>query len=157
VAAPPDAGDEFGAFLADITTTVGQLVETDPWRKRLAEAILRYEGEGIRTRRLESALEADSAPDVDSLLAGFAADLARLREVTDALVALDPRAAAASVLSDPDRVADAEALLATTRSAAERAAEEAAPPPLDRWYFNNPEKVAWGWLALDDRLLEELG
>lgn len=157
VAETREAGDEFGAFLADIATTVGQLVETDPWRKRLAEAILRYEGEGIRTRRLESALEADSAPDVDSLLAGFAADLERLREVTDELVALDHTAAGASVLSDPDRVADAEALLAATRSATQRAAEESAPPPVDRWYHHNAEKVAWGWLALDDRLLEELG
>ena len=157
VVAPRESGDEFGAFLADIATTVGQLVETDPWRKRLAEAILRYEGEGLRTRRLESALEADSAPDVDSLLAGFTADLERLREVGDELVALDPTMATASVLSDPDRVADAEALLAKTRSAAQRAAEESAPPPVDRWYYNNAEKVAWGWLALDDRLLEELG
>jgi hypothetical protein len=27
---------------------------------------------------------------------------------------------------------------------------------VDRWYFNNPEKVDWRWIALDDRLMEEL-
>ena len=153
-----EPADEFSAYLADIVSTVEQLVETDPWRKRLAEAILRYEGEGIRTRRLEHALEVDSAPDVDTLLAGFAADLERLRTIAAELIALDPTAASAHVLSDPDRVAEAEALLVSARAAAERRAEAAAPaePTVDRWYFNNPEKVAWGWLALEDRLIEEL-
>ncbi|HEU0013687.1 MAG TPA: hypothetical protein VFQ45_08380, partial [Longimicrobium sp.] len=61
------------------------------------------------------------------------------------------------VLSDPDRVAEAEALLVSARAAAERRAEEAAKaaPQVDRWYYN-AEKLAWGWVALDDRLVEEL-
>ncbi|HEX9937264.1 MAG TPA: hypothetical protein VGB15_09080, partial [Longimicrobium sp.] len=59
-----------------------------------------------------------------------------------------------AVLLDPDRVAEAEALLVSARAAAERA--RPAPPPVDRWYLNNPEKLAWGWLALEDRLIEEL-
>jgi len=150
--------DEFSAFLSDITFTVGQLVEEAPWRKRLAEAILRWEGEGIRTRRLESALDADAAPDVDAVLAGFAADVARLRTVRDQLAALDEKAADSPVLADPDRVSEAEAMLLSARAAAERKkAQEPAAPPVDRWYFTNVEKVAWGWVALDDRLIEELG
>lgn len=152
--ADPEPPDEFSAFLLDIATTVEALVETDPWRKRLAEAILRFEGEGIRTRRLEHALEADSAPDVDSLLAGFSADLEKVRAIAAELAGLDADAARSAVLQDPDRVAEAEALLVSARAAAERA--RPAPPPVDRWYFNNPEKVAWGWLALEDRLIEEL-
>ena len=154
-----DAGaDEFSAFLIDIATTVEQLVEADPWRRRLAEAILRYEGEGVRTRRLETALEADSAPDVDSLLASFAADVERLRSIGRELAAIDPKAATSAVLSDPDRVGEAEAMLVSAKAAAERKAGEAAPPapPVDRWYFNNPEKIAWGWIALEDRVIEEL-
>jgi hypothetical protein len=151
---PPD---EFTAFLFDIASTVEQLVETEPWRKRLAEAILRYEGEGIRTRRLEHALEADSAPAVDALLDGFAADVARLAKIRAELAELDGDAAGSAVLRDPDRVAEAEALLVSARAAAEREkASRPAPPPVDRWYFNNGEKIAWGWLALDDRLIEEL-
>lgn len=150
----PEPADEFSAFLLDIASTVEALVETEPWRKRLAEAILRYEGEGIRTRRLEHALEADSAPHVDVLLAGFVADLEKLKAIAAELAGLDADAARSVVLLDPDRVAEAEALLVSARAAAERA--RPAPPPVDRWYFNNPEKLAWGWLALEDRLIEEL-
>lgn len=154
----PGPLDEFSAFLSDIASTVEQLVETDPWRKRLAEAILRFEGEGLRTRRLETALEADSAPDVDRLLDAFAADVERLRALAAELVAVDPAAAASPVLSDPDRVAEAEQMLAAAKAAADRRAAEPAPapPPVDRWYFSNPEKLGWDWLALDDRLIEEL-
>lgn len=149
--------DEFSAFLSDIAFTVGQLVEEAPWRKRLAEAILRWEGEGVRTRRLESALDADAAPDVDAVLAGFAADVGKLRALRDQLVALDEKAATSPVLADPDRVGEAEAMLLSARAAAERRkAQEPAAPPVDRWYFTNAEKVAWGWVALDDRLIEEL-
>lgn len=161
--AQPDAGlDEFSAFLSDIASTVEELVETAPWRRTLAEAILRWEGEGIRTRRLEEALEADSAPDVDSLLAGFAADVERLRAAGEALLALDEKAADAPALRDPDRVAEAEALLAEARRAAERpagaaAAPERAPAPaVDRWFLSR-EKLAWGWMGLDDRVIEEGG
>lgn len=149
--------DEFSAFLSDIAFTVGQLVEEAPWRKRLAEAILRWEGEGIRTRRLESALDGDAAPDVEAVLAGFAADVGKLRAIRDQLVAFDAGAAASPVLADPDRVGEAEAMLLSARAADERRrAQEPAAPPVDRWYFTNAEKVAWGWIALDDRLIEEL-
>ncbi|HEX8904450.1 MAG TPA: DnaA/Hda family protein [Longimicrobiaceae bacterium] len=150
----PEHPDEFSAFLFDITSTVEQIVETDPWRKRLAEAILRYEGEGFRTRRLEHALEADSAPDIEALLNGYAADLGKLGKIAAELEELDSEAAGSAVLKDPDRVAEAEALLVSARAAEERS--RPAPPPVDRWYLNNPEKVAWDWLALDDRVIEEL-
>src|SRR5205814_7258896 len=59
----PKAGDEFGAFLADVTVTVGKAVEA--WRARVAEAILRWEGEGYRTRRLERLLEQETPAAVD--------------------------------------------------------------------------------------------
>jgi hypothetical protein len=146
--------DEFSAFVLDIASTVGQLVEGEPWRRRLAQAILRHEGEGFRTRRLETALEADTAPEVDALLAGYAADLETLQAIAAEMEELGAEAAGSAVLKDPDRLAEAEALLAGARAAAERS--RPAPPPVDRWYANNPEKVAWGWLALDDRLIEEL-
>lgn len=151
-----EAPDEFGAFLSDIAATVEQLVEAAPWRKRLAEAILRWEGEGVRTRRLEAALDADAAPDVDALLEGFEADVARLREVATQMTALDGASAGSAVLRDPDRLPEAEAMLLSARAAAERRAAEPAAPPVDRWFLSR-EKVAWGWLALDDRIVEELG
>jgi len=148
--------DEFHAWLTDIAVTVEQLVEEAPWRRRLAEAILRYEGEGIRTRRLESALDADTAPDVDAVLESFEADVARLRQLSGELTALDGDAARNPALADPDRIPEVEALLQAARTAGARAAE-AAGPQVDRWYYSNTEKVAWNWVGLEDRLLEELG
>jgi SpoVK/Ycf46/Vps4 family AAA+-type ATPase len=155
--APLHTPDEFSAFLSDIAATVEEIVETAPWRKRLAEAILRWEGEGIRTRRLEAALDADSAPDLDTLLASFATDVEALRRIRRDLEAVRADSAKSPVLADPDRVGEAEALLVSVRAAAERKAEEAvkAQPQVDRWYFN-AEKTALGWLALEDRLVEEL-
>lgn len=154
---PAHTADEFSAFLSDIAATVEEIVETAPWRRRLAEAILRWEGEGVRTRRLEAALDADTAPDVEGLLASFAADVARLGAVRAELEALRAESAGSPVLADPDRLPEAEALLLSAKAAAERRAEEAqqALPQPDRWYLA-PEKAALDWLALDDRLIEEL-
>jgi hypothetical protein len=157
--APPPAHtqDEFSAFLSDIAATVEEIVETAPWRKRLAEAILRWEGEGIRTRRLEAALDADSAPDMDAVLAAFADDVDRLRAIRGQLEEMRSDSAKSPLLADPDRVGEAEALLVSAKAAAERKKEEAAKaaPQVDRWYFN-AEKAAWDWLALEDRVIEEL-
>lgn len=119
------AADEFGAFLSDITLTVAEMVEAAPWRRALGAAILRWEGEGMRTRRLEAALEADSAPDVDALVAAFAADVERLRAAGAELRALDPAAAASPMLRDPDRADEAEALVELARVTS---APLAAPP-----------------------------
>lgn len=164
VAAAPAPRDEFGAFVSDIASAVAAVVETSPWRRRLAEAILRWEGEGIRTRRLEEALDADSAPDVDALLGAFARDVHRLRQIQRELAAppADP-----ALLTDPDRLPEAEALLAAARPApaaptvqdVRAAAQESAPTPTpatqpDRWFLDR-EKLAWGWLALQERTLEE--
>lgn len=110
--------DEFSAFLTDISSTVAELVETAPWRKKVAEAILRWEGEGVRTRRLEEALEADSAPDVDAFLSNFAAEIARLRQIAGEVANLEPRMAAHPALKDPDRLQEAESLLSAARAAA---------------------------------------
>jgi hypothetical protein len=148
--------DEFHAWLNDISVTVEQLVEEAPWRRRLAEAILRFEGEGIRTRRLETALDADTAPDVDAVLAAFSADVGRLRLLAGELLGLSPESARDPALADPDRIPEVEALLNAARAAVAGPAEP-PPPAVDRWYYTSVEKVAWGWVGLEDRLLEELG
>src|SRR5690606_7631118 len=36
----PDAADEFGSFLEDVSRTLAAVVEAEPWRRRIAEAIL---------------------------------------------------------------------------------------------------------------------
>jgi chromosomal replication initiator protein len=123
--APTRSEDEFSAFLDDISNSVAELVETAPWRRQLGEQLLRWEAEGFRTRRLDEALEADSAPDVDALVSGFAADAERLLEIQRELAPVDPRAAASDIFRDPDRVGEAEALL----QAARRLARPLPAPP----------------------------
>lgn len=165
---PPDGGaptDEFGAFLSDISTAVAAVVEMSPWKRRVAKAILRWEGEGVRTRRLEEALDADSAPDVEGLLSAFARDVSRMREIAAELSGISGYDAA--LLRDPDRLEEAERLLLETRAAALGGAAAPTPraearsqgvdtptPRVDLWFLDR-EKLAWNWLALEERIVEE--
>jgi chromosomal replication initiator protein DnaA len=114
------SGDEFSQFLSDVTVTVGKAVEA--WRARVAEAVLRWEGEGYRTRRLEALLEHDEPVAVDEVITAFVADVERLRALEREVAALDSQAAGQSVFRDPERVDEAEDLAARVR-------EGAAPPP----------------------------
>src|SRR5207245_69649 len=66
-------GDEFGEFLADVAVTVGKAVEA--WRARVGEAVLRWEGEGYRTHRLEALLQRDAPGAVDQAITAFAEDV----------------------------------------------------------------------------------
>ena len=112
--------DEFAAFLTDVTVTVGKAVEA--WRARIAEAILRWEGEGYRTRRLESLLEQETPLAPDEEIAAFAQDVERLRALEAEVAQFDPQAAGQSVFRDPERLAEAEEAAARVRAGA-------APPP----------------------------
>lgn len=176
-AEPPETEEEFSSFLEEITSTVATVVEGTPWRNTLAAAILRWEGEGIRTLRLEQAMHGEAPADAEQMVAAFAADVERLRGIQQEIASLNPQRASASVFQDPDAVDEAESLLRAIRSAAlplpplqqDARAEFGArpdrdpggtprstPPGADAWFFN-PEKVAWSWLALRDRLIEDLG
>ncbi|MGH7612838.1 MAG: DnaA ATPase domain-containing protein [Gemmatimonadales bacterium] len=112
--------DEFAAFLTDVTVTVGKAVEA--WRARIAEAILRWEGEGYRTRRLEALLEQETPLAPDEEIAAFARDVERLRALEAEVAQFDAQAAGQSVFRDPERLAEAE-------EAAGRVRAGAAPPP----------------------------
>lgn len=115
--------DEFGEFLSNITGTVNALV--DEGDRLVADAILAWEGEGYRTRRLEGALGgALTAAQAQALIQRYEKDVARLRRIEAEIRALDPgaRELDPSVLHDPDRVAEAEARLAAVR-------ERQTPPP----------------------------
>lgn len=116
--------DEFGEFLSDISGTVGAVVEQAD--RQVADAILAWEGEGYRTRRLEGALAGTpTAAQAAEVIGRFEKDVARLREVEQAIRALEPDApelARADVLRDPDRLSEAEGLVAAVR-------ERLRPPP----------------------------
>src|SRR5881628_2111630 len=119
-AAKSGSGDEFGEFLADVTVTVGKAVEA--WRARVGEAVLRWEGEGYRTHRLEALLQQDAPTAVDEAIAGFAEDVERLKALEAEVGELDPQAAGDSVFRDPERMAEAEEAAAQVRAGV-------APPP----------------------------
>jgi chromosomal replication initiator protein DnaA len=114
------SADEFGAFLQDVTTTVGKAVEA--WRARVGEAILRWEGEGYRTQRLEALLEQDAPAAVDEIIAAFAEDVERLKALEAEVAVLDPQAAGHSMFRDPERLAEAAAAAASVQGGA-------SPPP----------------------------
>lgn len=119
--APPAApGDEFGSFLSEITTTVAQQVEA--WRARVAEAVMRWEGEGFRTHRLEALLTQDAPVDPDQILKAFVADVERLQALEVEAGELDPGLGGSPAFRDPDNVALAAGLVARARAGT-------TPPP----------------------------
>ena len=121
VASPSVASsDEFSQFLTDVTVTVGKAVEA--WRARVTEAVMRWEGEGYRTGRLEKLLEQETPAAVDEAIAGYVQDVERLKALESEVAVLDPQAAGGKVFRDPDHMNEAEA-------AAEKVRDGAAPPP----------------------------
>jgi hypothetical protein len=162
--APRHEGGEFDNFLDDISKTLAVVVETAPWRRRIGEAILRWGGEGIRTTRLDEALQADAPPDVDSLLESFGRDAERLIRIRAELAEIGIE----EILDDPGDVDRAEDLLARAsggRSGPTAAAggkssshgearKESDDHPADPWFLN-PAKVVLDWPDLEGRLIED--
>ena len=120
VPAAPAAPDEFSSFLSAVSTTVAQTVEA--WRSRVGESVLRWQGEGFRTRRLEQLLLGDEIPDVTAELARFGAQVDELKRLAEDVAAFDPAAAGHACLRDPDGLEEA-------RAYAERVKEGVTPPP----------------------------
>jgi chromosomal replication initiator protein len=117
-AAPPP--DEFSAFLSAVTRTVEKSL--DAWRSRIGEAVMRWQGEGFRTSRLEEMLTHESIPDVEHVLAHFAADCEMLKSLAQQAGELDPGAAGHARFRDPDRLDEAQAFV-------QKLTEGMAPPP----------------------------
>ena len=109
--------DEFSSFLSDVSTAVSHQV--DRWRQRVTEAALRYRAEGFHTGRLDALLAREIAVDPAEALTGFEADTARLRMLQSEIAAVAPSLLVETALHDPDRVAEAEALVVDARVAGE--------------------------------------
>jgi chromosomal replication initiator protein len=118
VAAPGQ--DEFSDFLSEVSATVAQQV--DSWRTKVAAAILRWEGEGYRTTRIEALLQQEMTTDPEQVLHRFEADVKRLQSLHAEASELAPDLAGSSAFRDPDDLAGAEALVT-------RARQGAHPPP----------------------------
>ena len=116
----PTLGDEFGDFLSEVSATVSQQV--DSWRTKVAAAILRWEGEGFRTTRIESLLQQEMTVDPEEVLRQFAADVGRLQALHAEAMELAPDLAGSTAFRDPDDITGAEALT-------QRARQGAHPPP----------------------------
>src|SRR5207253_9408954 len=67
----------------------------------LFRSVLRWEGEGYRTQRLEALLERDAPGSVDKAVVAFTKDVERLKELEAEVAELDPQAAGDSVFRDP--------------------------------------------------------
>ncbi len=116
----PARPDEFTTFLEDVASSVAASVEA--WRTHLAERIAVWSGLGYRTTILEQALTLDEAPDVEELDAAFRVVTERLALLERDAIRLDPSHAGLPLFRDPDRLQEAEELVART-------AARSAPPP----------------------------
>jgi chromosomal replication initiator protein len=112
--------DEFGDFLSEVSATVAQQV--DSWRTKVAAAILRWEGEGFRTARLEALLQQEMTTDPEQVLRQFEVDVCRLQTLHAEAAELAPDLAGSTAFRDPDDLAGAEAIT-------QRARQGAHPPP----------------------------
>jgi chromosomal replication initiator protein len=114
-----EAGD-VGDFMGEISDTVAAQVERHeaPWRKTLRETAELAESQDFQAGRLRRLMEEDSSPaDLNSTVKAFHTTISRLKEIAAELEAVGnpwPEAAHA-VLRDPERLDEAEALLASAR------------------------------------------
>ena len=121
-----DGPDEFSTFLADVSTAVSQQV--DRWRQRVTESALRYRAEGFHTARLDALLASEIAVDPAEALAQFERDIETLRLLQSEIEAVAPSLLVETALHDPDRLAEAESLVADAREAG-----EPLPGPITRY------------------------
>lgn len=139
---PPSGSRSIDAGFSDLLSDVADALASSlpEWRVRLGEAAARWQADGVATAVLERALRLAVAPDVDGLLATFAAAVARLRALETEAVALDASLAGDARFRDPERTAEAHALVARLRR------ERAARPPLrvdpECWVAEWPDVVA---------------
>jgi chromosomal replication initiator protein len=133
--------DEFSDFLSEVSATVSQQV--DSWRTKVAAAILRWEGEGFRTTRIESLLQQEMTIDPEEALRKFAADVARLQALHAEAAELAPDLAGSTAFRDPDDIVGAEAL---TQRARQGAHPPPAPSPL--WKLEDLVEAASNRMAL---------
>ncbi len=122
--------DEFGDFLSELAATLAAQVE--PWRARVGEAILRWEGEGFRTAVRGRRLEVPEPEDPVAVLEQYEADAERLLALRAEARELAPDLAGAPALHDPGNLAVAEGFLQRLRDAA-----VPPPAPAPHWVFED--------------------
>jgi chromosomal replication initiator protein DnaA len=128
--AEPTGVDEFSDFLSEVSATVAQQV--DSWRAKVGAAILRWEGEGFSTGRLETLLQQEMTTDPEEVLQQFERDVRRLQTLRAEAQELAPSLAGSSAFRDPDDIAGAEAVTLRARQGA-----HPPPAPLPIWRLDD--------------------
>ena len=118
-----ESGSEYEGFLADVLEAVETRVEQ--WRVHLGEACTFWRAEGFQTDVLERAMTLSAAPDVNGLLATFAAAVEHLRQLETQTLALDPSLRGHQAFRNPAAIDVAQELLDRTL-----AASQPLPQPL---------------------------
>jgi len=121
--ATPGPDSDLGSFLEEISGSVAKQVERQeaPWRKELRQAAEDAEARGFKTHRIRRLMEEEKPPeDVGAAVKAFRAAVTRLEQIGVLLneVGNPWPEAAYGVLHDPERVEEAEALLASAKERA---------------------------------------
>jgi chromosomal replication initiator protein len=111
---------EYESFVSDLAGSLALNIE--PWRVRIGEAITYWMQLGYRTTMLERVLEVAEEPDVDDLVRRFETAVDRLKLLAREASSMDAPLADGDLFKDPERLDEAEALLARMLGGAE-------PPP----------------------------
>jgi chromosomal replication initiator protein len=138
----PSFPSEFDDFLSEITATVAQQV--DAWRTKVGAAILRWEGEGFRTTRLEALLEQDMVDDPEAAIHAYEADVIKLIAMRAEAAELAPELAGSPRFKDPGDLPGAEAELQQARNGT---TPPPAPSPL--WTMDDLVESAGNRMALE--------
>jgi hypothetical protein len=116
--APVEGAGEFASFLDELAVAVDAAVSDVLAGGRIADAVARWSAVGVLTRRLERLVPAPPPEMAEPLIEAFEHDARRLAAIVAEITALDAAAAElgrADVLRDPDRLLEAEGLLAHAR------------------------------------------
>ncbi len=129
-AAPELVADEFGEFLSEVADTLTRQVEG--WRRRVEEAVARWDGQGYQTGRLRGLLDRGVDGDPSEALSRFVSDVERLQALQAEAAALADELARDPVFRDPDGILEAESFLEAAREGG-----SPPPPPESVWVFED--------------------
>lgn len=142
--AQEQVGGEFEDFLSDVSSAVEEALGAPKWREDLARAILKWEGEGYLTKRLEGYLDGDEIVDAEQVIAAYERDVGTLRAIEEGFSRLQAQLPPEVSFRDPDLVEELRRLLAEARRA-NLAIDD---------YFLDSEKVVWNWPVVDELFIE---
>ncbi len=135
---------EFEDFLSDVSSAVEEALGAPQWREDLARAILKWEGEGYLTKRLETYLDGDEIVDAQQVIAAYERDVATLKAIEEEFSRLEAELPSEISFRDPDRIEELRGLLAEARR---------VNLAVDDFFFDS-EKVVWDWPVIEELVVE---